>query len=257
MTDRPSRQPKLTPLQAGETYGLLTVLGEADKRDSRGNKYFHVRCECGVERVVMGGNLRRGVTASCGDRAHAKARTKSPAPVASGERYGKLTTIERVGTSDAGAVLWRCVCDCGGVKTAVAGTLRSGRIVSCGCIRRGGYAEVDYWGAHARVKRKWGKASKHACVDCGVSAAEWSLAKLRVDPDHIHWQALKFRDGSVSEVPYSRDPEDYEPRCTACHMAYDRPGRSPDGKFTGGASGAAGVTDVDRAALAALYEGSK
>ena len=52
-----------------------------------------------------------------------------------GERFGRLTVSEFVGVAASGHMLYRCICDCGGAKTAPAGNLRHGKTGSCGCIR--------------------------------------------------------------------------------------------------------------------------
>ena len=52
----------------------------------------------------------------------------------SNERYGKLTTIKRVGTSKTGSALWECACDCGGSKEYSSFSLRQGDAKSCGCL---------------------------------------------------------------------------------------------------------------------------
>lgn len=49
---------------AGHTFGMLTVIGH------QGGKYWHARCECGAKTTVATGDLNRGTTTSCGDRAH-------------------------------------------------------------------------------------------------------------------------------------------------------------------------------------------
>jgi hypothetical protein len=50
----------------GQSFGNWTVLLRDSRTDSRGNAYWLCRCICGTERVVMGGNLRRRLTTSCG-----------------------------------------------------------------------------------------------------------------------------------------------------------------------------------------------
>jgi len=52
-----------------------------------------------------------------------------------GERYGRLVAVERVGSKRRQAV-WRFSCDCGGERIGVIGEVRSGRCQSCGCIAR-------------------------------------------------------------------------------------------------------------------------
>lgn len=53
-----------------------------------------------------------------------------------GQRFGRLTVRELVKRSKSGAILWRCVCDCGNVVDVFASNLRSKDTVSCGCYRR-------------------------------------------------------------------------------------------------------------------------
>jgi hypothetical protein len=50
-----------------------------------------------------------------------------------GQKFGLLKVVEEAGRSNAGKVLWRCVCQCGNEVTVVGGDLRSGRTASCGC----------------------------------------------------------------------------------------------------------------------------
>lgn len=50
-----------------------------------------------------------------------------------GQRFGRLTAVERAGKNRYG-VVWKCLCDCGSY-TEVAGTkLRNGHTRSCGCL---------------------------------------------------------------------------------------------------------------------------
>ena len=52
----------------------------------------------------------------------------------SGQKYGKLFVVSRADNSSTGRVKWNCRCDCG-VKKVVAGNhLKSGAIISCGCL---------------------------------------------------------------------------------------------------------------------------
>jgi hypothetical protein len=51
-----------------------------------------------------------------------------------GQRFGRLVAIEII--ARPGNTTWRCKCDCGGESTSGGSDLRSGRVESCGCIRR-------------------------------------------------------------------------------------------------------------------------
>lgn len=57
----------------------------------------------------------------------------SRAPDMTGQRFGRLTVIERAGSSSAGNVTWRCSCDCGNTTNSAGSDLRRGRTQSCGC----------------------------------------------------------------------------------------------------------------------------
>lgn len=50
-----------------------------------------------------------------------------------GQKFGRLTVVERVENSNAGKARWRCKCDCGNEKTTLSESLRKGKTSSCGC----------------------------------------------------------------------------------------------------------------------------
>lgn len=51
----------------------------------------------------------------------------------SGQRFGKLTTLEFVRVKNSLAI-WRCLCDCGNLTLASFSDLRRGHKKSCGCL---------------------------------------------------------------------------------------------------------------------------
>jgi hypothetical protein len=113
----------------GQRFGRWAVLGRAEK-DKNGAIRWQARCDCGVERAVLGKELVGGNSKSCG-----QCSRKYPAELYqadfTGKRFGRLVVLSRVeGTR------WRVVCDCGTVKTALETQLRSGATQSCGCQGR-------------------------------------------------------------------------------------------------------------------------
>lgn len=50
-----------------------------------------------------------------------------------GQRFGKLTVIERAPNNRKGNTMWKCQCDCRNTKIALGYDLTHGRTVSCGC----------------------------------------------------------------------------------------------------------------------------
>lgn len=52
-----------------------------------------------------------------------------------GQKFGRLTVIEKAGPSDNHGILWRCKCDCGNICEVRSNYLRNGQTRSCGCLR--------------------------------------------------------------------------------------------------------------------------
>jgi hypothetical protein len=50
-----------------------------------------------------------------------------------GQRFGRLTTIERTDKRTSNTIVWLCQCDCGTKTFVNTNNLRSGGVISCGC----------------------------------------------------------------------------------------------------------------------------
>ncbi|VEW13547.1 Uncharacterised protein [Brevibacterium casei] len=127
-----------------------------------------------------------------------------------GRRFGTLTATARRGDG-----MWELRCDCGNPTTARASALNRGDKLHCEDIslhrRRD---DAGYRAAHDRVRRDRGKASEHACTDCGSQAQQWSY-------DHEDPNECYAEDLSLSPVAYSLDVNHYQPRCIPCHKRFD------------------------------------
>lgn len=53
-----------------------------------------------------------------------------------GNRYGRLTVVRYDHASKTRGVYWFCICDCGCTTVANGNRMRSGRVKSCGCLKR-------------------------------------------------------------------------------------------------------------------------
>ena len=51
-----------------------------------------------------------------------------------GQKFGRLTVIERAENDKNGSTRWLCRCECGNEKIIEGGHLRSHKIKSCGCL---------------------------------------------------------------------------------------------------------------------------
>lgn len=52
----------------------------------------------------------------------------------SGQRFGRLTVIERIGSKNR-CILWKCKCDCGNETEVISNVLVNGHTKSCGCLK--------------------------------------------------------------------------------------------------------------------------
>jgi len=117
----------------GRRFGRLVVKGRAD---GNGRPAWQCQCDCEKQCVVVGEDLRRGKTRSCGClRAEASSKKASDL---TGTMLGLWRVIERAGSSSGGEVLWLCVCNgCGIERRVRSSQLTWGRSLSCGCNRGG------------------------------------------------------------------------------------------------------------------------
>ena len=58
----------------GRVFGDITVISENKERNKNGHITYKCRCECGVEKDILGSSLRYGKTRSCGCLQKKKAR---------------------------------------------------------------------------------------------------------------------------------------------------------------------------------------
>ena len=113
------------PSLIGEKFGMLTVMGQAPST-AKGQRCWICRCDCGKEKIVLGSNLKRGTTVSCGCK-HKNDLT--------GQRIGKLTVIGRSdkygSRGKRQTQLWECVCECGAITYKATDTLTNPDISMC------------------------------------------------------------------------------------------------------------------------------
>lgn len=110
----------------GQTFGQLTVLKDTGERKNR-QVVWLCKCSCGKETKVVGQALRTGHTTSCG---HIKGGTKNVINLL-GQKFNKLTVIERVGSTEDRKALWKCQCDCGNFRIVEGYYLRHNIITAC------------------------------------------------------------------------------------------------------------------------------
>ena len=88
-----------------------------------------------------------------------------------GQKFGRLTVIERAENAQWGGTRWKCHCDCGNLCVIQAGNLSSGSTKSCGCIKSENAAKLKF--SHGmqgtKIYRKW-LGMKNRCLNPRVKA---------------------------------------------------------------------------------------
>lgn len=164
--------------ETGNKYGRLTVI----KRDGKSSPTKWIcQCECGNVCSVLGTQLRNGVTNSCGclkhDRIVESNKNRAKKDIKSGDIYGELTILEKVGSNNKGTV-WKCQCSCGKIIYKNRIDIKRAKHPSCGCYlkdpfnnynfineignKHGKLTVIEYAGRNSDNKTLW----KCKC-DCG------------------------------------------------------------------------------------------
>lgn len=110
---------------SGQHFGKLTVIEDTGERKNR-QVVWLCQCECGNTTKVVGQSLRSGHTTSCGCK---NFETKAENLI--GQKFFNLTVIERAGSSEHRAALWKCKCICGNERIVTTSELKNGDAKAC------------------------------------------------------------------------------------------------------------------------------
>lgn len=121
----------------GKIYGKLTVTKFHGRKQVESGRYYYLWeciCFCGNKSIVQSGNLKSGITKSCGCNQHPKLEL-------TGKKFNRWTVIKKEGmrilkNCGQGKMYWLCKCECGTIKSVYGNSLVSGKSISCGCAKR-------------------------------------------------------------------------------------------------------------------------
>lgn len=116
-----------------QKFGRLTVIGNP-KIGTRGT-IWSCLCDCGKIVDVCSADLVHQNTKSCGC---IKAELHSTMNDLTNQRFGKLVAVKTEKIQKDGQRVWLCKCDCGSFTEVSAGSLRTNKTSSCGCINSKG-----------------------------------------------------------------------------------------------------------------------
>jgi hypothetical protein len=119
----------------GQKFEMWTVISRAEN-NSYGKVFWNCKCECGTERILSSGSLRKGKPKSCG--CLNKIVSMNKVEDLTGQKFGRWTviSIQRIVKNNHSRVFWLCRCDCGNEKVVAARTLKSNQSLSCGCLKK-------------------------------------------------------------------------------------------------------------------------
>lgn len=136
----------------GKRFGRLTVLKRCGTYTyPSGNKRskWLCKCDCGNICEVKSNSLKSGKK-SCGcleAENHKRFANENRDIDISGQRYGMLTAISKVGVTKSGAA-WLCICDCGNERIVSIGDLRRKRYPTIDCGHHSGKYPASYIAQH-------------------------------------------------------------------------------------------------------------
>ena len=108
---------------SGQIFGSMTVLEkDIELSNQKGRVYWKCQCACGRIKSVRVDGLKKIQT--CGECKKDLA----------GQRFGRLTVIEKGKKDAAQHQYWICKCDCGKIVEINSDNLRRGLTKSCGCF---------------------------------------------------------------------------------------------------------------------------
>lgn len=118
----------------GKRFGEITVIERADDYISpSGNKAtrWKCKCDCGNEFIVKSSRLTSGRVASCGCN-----ELENLISETIGKKFGKLTCMEYSHKEYGVGHFFKFKCDCGNEIIRNISRVRTGKINSCGCLRK-------------------------------------------------------------------------------------------------------------------------
>lgn len=123
----------------GKRFGKLVVIGNPQKgKGSTGTKWKCL-CDCGKTVYRYSNTLKKeGSLSSCGCM-----KGELISKNLTGQHFGKLTAIEKIGQDNNHNNLWKCQCECGNYTTVRATSLNQGETLSCGCLKSSGNAFIS------------------------------------------------------------------------------------------------------------------
>lgn len=151
---------------------------------------------CGKTFITRAEHIKNGKNCGCTTRIKMNDLT--------GKKFGRLTAIEPTNRKASnGAIIWKCICDCGNVNFVDSGSLTKGRVQSCGCLRKPHEIEQG---------KRMAAETKKQCID-GTSIRSLTMKKPKTNTSGIngwHRYNLRVRIITWADTPIRKMQEKQE-----------------------------------------------
>lgn len=127
-----------------------------------------------------------------------------------GQRFGRLLYLEEAGRNKWGAVLWKCLCDCGTIRIVRRGHLRIGHTKSCGCLQKEVASKTHYKHGLSYTKKynkQWQKANRDKCNAIG---ARYKAMKRDATPHDANMDKINLYYQECAALNETFDRGDFE-----------------------------------------------
>lgn len=114
-----------------------------------------------------------------------------------GIRFGRLVVVRRASNDKKGNARWVCVCDCGNETTVLSYNLTSGKIKSCGCLRKDVANHLTHGETHTRLFNTW-RSIKQRCYNPKNPAYKYYGARNIKMYDEWQSNYAIFRDWAIA-----------------------------------------------------------
>lgn len=122
----------------GQRWGYLVAVQQVGyttiKQTGKKQAVWLWQCDCGNTKEIPATQVKYGGTRSCGCKAieHITYLRKQDI---TGQRFGRLLALRPTEQRTSnGSVIWELKCDCGKLTYKTVNALKTGRVLSCGCL---------------------------------------------------------------------------------------------------------------------------
>ena len=132
----------------GQRWGRLVAIkhvGYVEKKNGERMMKQSVwlwQCDCGNTKEIPATEVKHGGTRSCGCKATEHITNLRKEDI-TGQQFGRLTVIRPTEErTESGSIVWELQCECGTPVYKTVNELKTGRVLSCGCLYKESRPEV-------------------------------------------------------------------------------------------------------------------